>query len=147
MLFITRCRWFAAQAVTRPHLRVISSVWQPQLRAVDRRLSHAFPSSCRQNFCLALLYPMTPASPSSDSPVCVICLEAITEDCLALPCKHHYDYICLLNWLELKPHCPLCKAQLLFIRVFDKKTGKAVLVCNTSNLVNPALLTESTASS
>ncbi|KAJ5668168.1 uncharacterized protein N7477_006738 [Penicillium maclennaniae] len=44
---------------------------------------------------------------------CVICLETITEPCVAVPCKHsNFDYLCLLSWLEQQPNCPLCKVQL-----------------------------------
>lgn len=40
---------------------------------------------------------------------CVICLETITEPCVAVPCKHsNFDYLCLLSWLEQQPNCPLC---------------------------------------
>lgn len=40
---------------------------------------------------------------------CVICLEQITEAATALPCKHaSFDFLCLLNWLQQRPACPLC---------------------------------------
>ncbi|KAF7717028.1 Uncharacterized protein PECH_003157 [Penicillium ucsense] len=42
---------------------------------------------------------------------CVICLDAITEPCVGIPCLHaNFDYLCLLSWLEQRPNCPLCKA-------------------------------------
>ncbi|CAM1509083.1 Fc.00g028220.m01.CDS01 [Cosmosporella sp. VM-42] len=46
-----------------------------------------------------------------DSDCCVICLEAISEECEAIPCKHrNFDYLCLVSWLQESPKCPLCKA-------------------------------------
>ncbi|TGZ81172.1 hypothetical protein EX30DRAFT_371539 [Ascodesmis nigricans] len=88
---------------------------------------------------------MTPDSAASDTPNCTICLEPVSDDCLALPCKHHYDHICLLSWLQLRPECPLCKAQIRFIRVFNSSTGKAVLhrveqPPRASNPENPIIL-------
>ncbi|KAH7159670.1 hypothetical protein B0J13DRAFT_110492 [Dactylonectria estremocensis] len=48
---------------------------------------------------------------------CVICLEAVSEVCEALPCHHHnFDYLCLLSWLEQTPKCPLCKATVAQVR-------------------------------
>ncbi|KAF7550560.1 hypothetical protein G7Z17_g5638 [Cylindrodendrum hubeiense] len=48
---------------------------------------------------------------------CVICLEAVSEACEALPCHHHnFDYLCLLSWLEQSPKCPLCKATVAQVR-------------------------------
>ncbi|CAJ2508879.1 Uu.00g139050.m01.CDS01 [Anthostomella pinea] len=41
---------------------------------------------------------------------CVICLDSITEPCEARPCHHsHFDYLCLISWLERSSKCPLCK--------------------------------------
>lgn len=41
---------------------------------------------------------------------CVICLDTITEPCVAQPCHHaNFDFICLLSWLEQQQKCPLCK--------------------------------------
>ncbi|KAJ8126783.1 hypothetical protein O1611_g6855 [Lasiodiplodia mahajangana] len=46
-------------------------------------------------------------------PCCVICLDSITEACEARPCKHrNFDYLCLLNWIERLPKCPLCKSNI-----------------------------------
>ncbi|KAF2968660.1 hypothetical protein GQX73_g4925 [Xylaria multiplex] len=40
---------------------------------------------------------------------CVICLNCIVEPCEALPCRHyHFDYICLVTWLQTRARCPLC---------------------------------------
>lgn len=41
---------------------------------------------------------------------CVICLDKITEPCVAQPCHHaNFDFLCLVSWLEQQPTCPLCK--------------------------------------
>ncbi|KAI5793872.1 RING finger domain protein [Peziza echinospora] len=39
---------------------------------------------------------------------CVICLDKISELCTTVPCGHSYDFVCILNWLELRQNCPLC---------------------------------------
>ncbi|KAJ5885246.1 Zinc finger RING-type [Penicillium taxi] len=53
---------------------------------------------------------------------CVICLESITEPTVAKPCNHtNFDYLCLINWLEQRPHCPLCNAQIKSVQ-YDLKT-------------------------
>ena len=41
---------------------------------------------------------------------CVICLEPITERAIT-PCNHHFDFLCLVSWLQEHNSCPLCKAQ------------------------------------
>ncbi|KAK3305827.1 uncharacterized protein B0T15DRAFT_533525 [Chaetomium strumarium] len=48
---------------------------------------------------------------------CVICLDSISDSCTALPCNHaHFDFCCLLRWLEQHPNCPLCKANVYKVR-------------------------------
>ncbi len=42
---------------------------------------------------------------------CVICLDVISERAVASPCRHSFDFHCLLTWLEERSTCPLCKAQ------------------------------------
>ncbi|KAJ5115048.1 hypothetical protein NUU61_000807 [Penicillium alfredii] len=44
---------------------------------------------------------------------CVICLDTVTEPCVAVPCRHaNFDFLCLVSWLEQQPNCPLCKSDL-----------------------------------
>ncbi|KAH9904435.1 hypothetical protein F4778DRAFT_732436 [Xylariomycetidae sp. FL2044] len=44
---------------------------------------------------------------------CVICLDSVTEPCEAQPCKHqHFDYLCLVSWLQEQTKCPLCKTDI-----------------------------------
>ncbi|CAG7918485.1 unnamed protein product [Penicillium olsonii] len=48
---------------------------------------------------------------------CVICLDTITEPCVAQPCQHaNFDFICLLSWLEQQQKCPLCKIELTAVQ-------------------------------
>ncbi|KAK4226640.1 E3 ubiquitin-protein ligase [Podospora fimiseda] len=56
---------------------------------------------------------------------CVICLDTITEPCTSLPCSHtNFDFICLLNWLQQRPSCPLCKASIIQVQYTDpNKSG------------------------
>lgn len=40
---------------------------------------------------------------------CVICLEAITEPAVTVPCAHaNFDFLCIVSWLEQRRNCPLC---------------------------------------
>lgn len=44
---------------------------------------------------------------------CVICLERISEQAVAQPCKHDaFDFLCLISWLQERPSCPLCKSEI-----------------------------------
>ncbi|KAI9925648.1 hypothetical protein ASPWEDRAFT_52265 [Aspergillus wentii DTO 134E9] len=48
---------------------------------------------------------------------CVICLEAVTEPSIAVPCGHaNFDFLCLVSWLEQRPSCPLCKSDVLSVK-------------------------------
>lgn len=54
--------------------------------------------------------------PDTAESCCVICLCAVTEACSATPCSHrNFDFLCLASWLQLKPSCPLCKAEVVEI--------------------------------
>lgn len=57
---------------------------------------------------------------------CVICLDSISEKCVATPCRHSYDYVCILNWLELRQSCPLCNTLVegLLVHTKDGKIHK-----------------------
>ena len=71
-----------------------------------------------------------PAAPNPPEPpeTCVICLDPIASPCLALPCRHPYDHICLLHWLALRQSCPLCKSPVTHVQVHDAALGHAVQV-------------------
>jgi hypothetical protein len=48
---------------------------------------------------------------------CVICLEPIADRAVASPCNHlSFDFLCLASWLQEKPSCPLCKAEVIEVQ-------------------------------
>lgn len=47
--------------------------------------------------------------------LCVICLDDISETAMTKPCAHEFDFVCIVNWLERNPTCPLCKTQILTV--------------------------------
>jgi hypothetical protein len=50
------------------------------------------------------------AQTDSQEDCCVICLERLSEQAVAQPCKHDsFDFLCLISWLQEQPFCPLCK--------------------------------------
>ena len=54
-----------------------------------------------------------PESDDAEDHCCVICLERISEQAVAQPCKHgSFDFLCLISWLEEQSRCPLCKAEI-----------------------------------
>ena len=60
---------------------------------------------------LAARTAATPAAPDDDDEerqLCVICLEAVTEDATFLSCAHVYHGACISRWLQRAPRCPQC---------------------------------------
>ncbi|CAK3967390.1 ring finger domain [Lecanosticta acicola] len=56
--------------------------------------------------------PQTAAKTRSQD-ACAICLEAITERAVAVPCNHlTFDFLCLVTWLQEQSTCPLCKSRI-----------------------------------
>ncbi|OAP58804.1 hypothetical protein AYL99_06101 [Fonsecaea erecta] len=48
---------------------------------------------------------------------CVICLDNISDEAIALPCRHdQFDFPCLGTWLQQQQVCPLCKGQVTAVR-------------------------------
>ncbi|XP_054816953.1 probable E3 ubiquitin-protein ligase RHG1A [Prosopis cineraria] len=45
---------------------------------------------------------------------CSICLEGfeVDEEAVLMPCSHLFHKICIVNWLQRKHFCPLCRFQL-----------------------------------
>jgi hypothetical protein len=40
---------------------------------------------------------------------CVICLQAVSERAITVPCNHYtFDFVCLVSWLQERSTCPLC---------------------------------------
>lgn len=49
-----------------------------------------------------------PKDESEDS--CVICLSAVTDRAVTVPCNHlSFDFVCLVSWLQERSTCPLCE--------------------------------------
>lgn len=69
---------------------------------------------------------------NGDEDCCVICLENVSEPCVAHPCAHHnFDFLCLVSWLQEQAACPLCKSQVQEVRYEfsqDRKRWKAYKV-------------------
>lgn len=54
--------------------------------------------------------------------ICVICLELVAEEAVALPCRHNYfHFTCLATWLQQNRACPLCKVEVSSVRYHDAK--------------------------
>ena len=58
-------------------------------------------------------------------PLCVICLEGISEHARISPCAHEFDFLCIVNWLERNPSCPLCKSRVLAVE-YDRTSWQDV---------------------
>ena len=72
-----------------------------------------------------LLSPLKTALPPPEQ--CVICLDQISEEAIALPCHHaQFDFACLGTWLQRQQVCPLCKGDVKAIRfaVGDRDDGR-----------------------
>ncbi|KAK5942808.1 hypothetical protein PMZ80_005374 [Knufia obscura] len=56
--------------------------------------------------------------------ICVICLDRIADEAIALPCKHdQFHFSCLGTWLQQARACPLCKREVKGIRYRDEISG------------------------
>ena len=56
---------------------------------------------------------------------CVICLDRVSEQAIAQPCKHDsFDFLCLISWLEERPTCPLCKTEIKNVQYDTAEDGK-----------------------
>ncbi|XP_068279043.1 E3 ubiquitin-protein ligase rnf146-like [Nyctibius grandis] len=40
---------------------------------------------------------------------CPVCLDSWEEVSYAMPCHHRFCYMCITQWAEGKPECPLCR--------------------------------------
>lgn len=47
---------------------------------------------------------------------CVICLDAVSEAAIAIPCRHdNFDFLCLASWLQQRRVCPLCMLFFMYL--------------------------------
>jgi len=71
--------------------------------------------------------PITPGPRDLESfepAICVICLDRISDEAVALPCKHdQFHFSCLGTWLLQARDCPLCKREVKGIRYRDERKG------------------------
>merc|ERR1712137_764357 len=40
---------------------------------------------------------------------CPICLDVMENFCLLDPCYHSFCFVCIYQWYQFNPSCPLCK--------------------------------------
>ncbi|KAI9052424.1 hypothetical protein LZ554_003770 [Drepanopeziza brunnea f. sp. 'monogermtubi'] len=67
------------------------------------------------------------ASTEPEEDCCVICLERISDQAVAQPCKHaSFDFLCLISWLQEQSSCPLCKADVTTVQYNFTDSGPAV---------------------
>ncbi|KAJ5046536.1 uncharacterized protein L3040_003778 [Drepanopeziza brunnea f. sp. 'multigermtubi'] len=67
------------------------------------------------------------ASTEPEGDCCVICLERISDQAVAQPCKHaSFDFLCLISWLQEQSCCPLCKADVKTVQYNFTDSGPAV---------------------
>ncbi|KYQ89607.1 RING zinc finger-containing protein [Tieghemostelium lacteum] len=66
---------------------------------------------------------------------CAICLEKIDNLTFLDVCFHYYCYICILQWSELNPKCPLCKSifHSLIYQVKSNTDYKRQVISNKDN--------------
>ena len=63
------------------------------------------------------LAEISTSRPNQGVDCCVICLDEISDPSTAHPCGHaNFDFLCLVNWAQLHPTCPLCKAVIREVR-------------------------------
>ncbi|KAJ1955823.1 hypothetical protein EC988_001673 [Linderina pennispora] len=70
--------------------------------------------------------PCSDCSDKDDSEyLCPICLQPVTHQSYVEPCYHEYCYLCICQWIEFRPHCPLCNGKAQSV-VQQLKSGKIV---------------------
>lgn len=75
---------------------------------------------------------------AGNSNPCVICLDPISEQAVASPCRHHsFDFLCLVSWLQESPTCPLCKAEVESVHYGRQSPGDSK-VYKVSQVSRPA---------
>jgi hypothetical protein len=79
----------------------------------------------RSKILQATLAEIHGSADDAEESCCVICLERISEQAIAQPCKHdNFDFLCLISWLQEQPSCPLCKADIKTVQ-YGSASGEA----------------------
>jgi hypothetical protein len=97
---------------------------------MDTETSHAeIQSQILQTTLAEITSNHVPGAQQAAPDCCVICLEEISEASTAHPCGHsNFDFICVTNWLQVEPKCPLCKAPVRSVRYTDSTGPKTYSV-------------------
>lgn len=57
----------------------------------------------------APLSKQQPRDPLPPEPTCSICMQSYTRRTFLQPCFHSYCFLCIRQWINIVPQCPLCK--------------------------------------
>ena len=70
--------------------------------------------------------------PEGETLECPICRDTILRECLVTKCGHKYCGKCIIQWLDNKSSCPLCRAPIykIFILIFINQLS----MTNCSNI-------------
>lgn len=66
--------------------------------------------------------------PACDATSCVVCMDAMKNSCVELPCHHQFHEHCIEPWLKMHSTCPTCRHQL----PTDAYTNYSVYAINTT---------------
>lgn len=50
---------------------------------------------------------------------CGICQDCIVRDCIIIECSHRFCESCILAWLGTSNTCPMCRADVFAVMLFD----------------------------
>ena len=70
---------------------------------------------------------------------CPVCKEdfIVNEDCLLMPCEHHFHKDCLIPWLKERNSCPVCRFELpTDDEDFERRKKEALKNNNNNNRNN-----------
>ena len=85
------------------------------------------------------------SSANAEEDCCVICLERVSEQAVAQPCKHaSFDFLCLVSWLQEQPSCPLCKTEIKDVRYDFADDGTYKTYAIPAKVAKPATITRAT---
>ncbi|RMZ70258.1 ring finger domain [Pyrenophora seminiperda CCB06] len=100
-------------------IRAMSSSAEPMPRPCLPALPSPSPTLGRHHERMPTTTTTTTAGSTQNESedTCVICLSALTERAITVPCNHYtFDFVCLVSWLQEQSTCPLCKAQVTAVQ-------------------------------